>query len=375
MPDPFQIIQASTAAGVVAAIVMLAAAWASRKGRVGLATLADVLAFGAGMAVGCWWLGLAPKLPPIEDRDRLFVVLLPAAAIVEIIAGLSRRRPWVGYVLRVLLALPIPALLLFGSGWLPAAWAGMDPSAPSTWTPQEAIAMLVGLGVLLAAMWGLLVWAAQRPGGFVVPAALGLLVAAAGTCVALSGSVNEGQIGLPFAGVAAGALLVCTLFARGHAMTGLVGLGAVLLFGVLMGGRFFSDLTTTNFALLAAAPFLCALIALPPVRQFKAPLRFITALLVCLIPAAVAGGLAYRTFAAETAESSAYTGATSGGDAPAFGMAAPSTAPASGASKALEPEPTAPSGTPRDPGADEQDAGARSKPSRPPVDPGEEMKK
>ncbi|HEV3138848.1 MAG TPA: hypothetical protein VGZ26_13115, partial [Pirellulales bacterium] len=215
MPDPFQIIQASTAAGVVAAVVMLAAAWASRKGRVGLATLADVLAFGAGMAIGCWWLGLAPKLPPIEDRDRLFVVLLPAAAIVEIIAGFSRRRPWVGHVLRVLLALPIPALLLFGSGWLPAAWAGMDPSAPSTWTPQEAIAMLVGLGVLLAAMWGLLVWASQQTGGFVVPAALGLLVAAAGTCVALSGSVNEGQIGLPFAGVAAGALLVCALFARG----------------------------------------------------------------------------------------------------------------------------------------------------------------
>ena len=178
-------------------------------------------------------------------------MLLPAVGVAEIAAAAWRRWPWFGRVFRVTLALLIPVLLLFGSGWLPSAWVpGADPSAPSTWTQNEAVAILLGLGVLLAFVWGLLIYVAQQPGGHVVPAALGLITAAAGVSLMLSGYASGGLVGLPFAGVAAGALAVCLLLARNRAMTGLVGIGTVLLFGLLMAGRFFGELTTTNFVLL-----------------------------------------------------------------------------------------------------------------------------
>jgi len=391
MPDPTLILNATAAAGIVAAVVMLLlGVWPARKAAAGppeaplrrspFATLAEVLAVGGGMGIGCWWLGVLPKLPPVEDQDRLLLVLLPAAGIVEILAVVLQRRPWFGRILRLLLALPIPFLLLFGSGWIPSTWTpGGDPSAPSTWTPQEAQRNLLGLGVLLAAVWGLLIWAAQRAGGFVVPAAIGLISAAAGVTIMLSGYASGGMTGLPFASVAAGVLLVCLLFARRHSMTGLVGVGTVLLFGLLMAGRFFGELTTTNFALLIAAPVLCGLIALPPVRNLKPPVRFIVVLVACLLPAAAAVGLAHHSFAAETEESSAYSAASSDSDAPAFN-AGPSQSQSARPSAAADSEPAAASSSPRDPGADEPSSpgntdktGSPDK-KRPLTDPGEEPK-
>jgi hypothetical protein len=377
MPDPVLALKATAAAAGVSAVVMLLSAFLFRKGRSGLAALAEVLAVGSGIGLGCWWLGFPPKFPPIEDRDRLLLVLLPAVGIVEIIAA-SLKRKWVGRVLRVLLALPIPLLLLFGSGWLPATWTpGADPSAPSTWTQQEAIEILSGLGALLAIVWSLSIWTAQRPGGYVVPTALGLVTAAAGVSVMLSGSASGGLIGLPFAGVAAGTLLVCLLVARTHPMTGVIGIGSVFVFGLLMGGRFFAELTNTNFALLIVAPLFCWLVALPPVRGFKAPLRFLIALAVCLVPAGVAVGLAVRDYSAETSEASAYgeTGPTS--DAPAFGVTPSSAVQKSGTAGASTAPSADVSNSPRDPASDEPSPAGNPETKRPPapVDPGEDLKK
>jgi hypothetical protein len=377
MPEPMLVLGATAAAAVVAALVMLAGAWPARRGWSGVATFAEVLAVLGGMRVGCWWLGLLPKLPPVEDQDRLLLVLLPAVGVAEIAAAAWRRWPWFGHVFRATLALLIPVLLLFGSGWLPSTWIpGGDPNAPSTWTQPEALAILLGLGVLLALVWGLLIRAAQRPGGLIVPAVLGFVTAAAGVSLLLSGYASAGLVALPFAGVAAGMLVVCLLLARSRAMTGVVGVGTVFLFGLLMAGRFFGELTTTNFALLIAAPLLCWLTALPQVSRCKAPVRFAAAILVCLIPAGVAVGLAYHTFAEETDESSAYAGETSGGDAPTFGTAAPSGAQSSGTTTTSLPEPSSLRGSPRDPGADEPGSGnSETKRSQAPTDPSEELKK
>ncbi len=386
MPDATLILEGTAAAGGVAALVMLLlGVWPARKvaatvataplRRSRLSTLAEVLAVAGGMGIGCWWLGIKPNTPPVEDKDRLLFVLLPAAGVVEILAVVWQRQPWVGRILRLFLALSLPFLMLFGSGWLPAKWTpGGDPTAPSTWTEQEALRNLVGLGILLAAVWGLLVWAAQRAGGFAVPAALGLISAAAGATIMLSGYATGGMIGLPFAGVAAGALLVCLLFARRHSMTGLVGVGTVLLFGLLMAGEFFGELTTTNFTLLIAAPVLCGLLALPPVQRFKPAVRFVVVLVACLVPAGVAVGLAQRSFAAATDESSAYGAASSGSDAPAFGgTSSGAAAPTRSTEPASSSAPESP-GIPRDPGADEPGAGAGPQRGSAPIDPGIESK-
>jgi hypothetical protein len=376
MPDAILILGATAAAGIVAAVLMLLGVWPARKvaaavpaRRSVLGTCVEVLAVAGGMGIGCWWLDIRPSSPPVEDKDRLLFVLLPAAGIVEILAVVLQRRPWFGRVLRLLLALPLPFLLLFGSGWLPAKWTpGGDPTAPSTWTEQEALRNLVGLGILLAAVWGLLVWAAQRAGGFVVPAALGLISAAAGVTIMLSGYATGGMIGLPFAGVAAGALLVCVLLARSHSMTGLVGIGTVLLFGLLMSGEFFGELTRTNFALLIAGPVLCGLIALPPVQKLKSAVRFVVVLVATLVPAGVAVGLAQRSFAAATDESSAYGAAGTASDASAFG-GTPSSQAEPGSGTDAPPRSTDTATSPRDPRADEEPKRSA------PIDPGADSKK
>jgi hypothetical protein len=379
MPDPSLILGAVAAAAAVAAVMMLFGVWPARSSAVSptstptsgsaLTTLLEVLAVGWGTWVGCWWLGLLPKWPPIEDQDRLLMVLLPAAGVVEILAALLKRRPWFGRVFRVLLALPTPALLLLGSGYLP----GSDPTAPATWTKGEAIAILLGLGVLLAVVWSLLIAAARRPGGFAVPAALGLIVAATGVCMLLSGYASGGLVGLPFAGVAGGALAVCLLLARSHAMTGVVGIGTVFLFGLLMAGRFFGELTDTNFALLIVAPLLCWIVAIPSVRRWKAPAGVVAAILICLLPAGVALGLAYRDYAAATGEASEYSaaaGSSTESDAPAFN-AQPPGGPANNSTE-LSPPPS--TSSPRDPSADEAPRGAPTR-SPAPLDPGEDSKK
>jgi hypothetical protein len=377
MPDPNLIAGAALAAAVVAALVMLVGVWPARKGRSGLATLLEVLAVGGGMAVGCRWVGVEPRFPPLEDQDRLLFVLLPMTGIVEILAAALSRRAWIGRVLRVLWALCVPALLLLGSGWLPAAWLpGGDPSAPSTWTSHQALAMLAGLGVALALLWELLIRAAGRPCGFAVPAALGLVTTAAGVSVMLSGSASGGLIGLPFSGVAAGVLVVCLLFARMRATTGLVGIGTVLLFGVLMDGRFFGHLTTTNFVLLLVAPLLSCVAGFAPLSHFKAVPRFVALVILALLPAGAAAGLAYHAFAVDTDASSAYSGGGSGGDAPKF-EAPPPSAPAAGKPGELAPASSAAKGSsPQDPGGDEpppaSNSGAKKGPA--PIDPGEESK-
>ncbi len=170
--------------------------------------------------------------------------------------------------------------------------------------------------------------------------------------------------------------MVSLLLARGHAMTGVVGVGSVFLFGLLMAGRFFAELTTTNFALLIVAPLLCWLIALPSVRQLKVPARFIVALLVCLVPTAAAVGLAYRSFAAATSETSAYGAEGSASDAPSFGAASsnaselsPTARPSSASSAHI-------SSAPRDPATDDPTSPAGpEKPRSAPTDPSDESKK
>jgi hypothetical protein len=370
MPDPQLIASAAVAAALVAAVVMLVGVWPARKGRMSLATLVEVLAVGGGIVIGCRWLGIEPRLSLAEDQDRLLVVILPVTGVVEILAAFFSPRAWIGQVLRVLWSLCVPALLLLGSGWLPAAWLPIgEPSAPSSWTSSQAIGMLAALGVALALLWGLLIRAAERPGGFAVPAALGLVTTAAGVSVMLSGSASGGLIGLPFAGIAAGVLVVCLLFARMRATTGLAGVGIILLFGVLVDGRFFGKLTTTNFVLLLAAPLLSCVGGIASLARFRAVPRFVGLVILALLPAGVAAGLAYRTFAEETDTASAYSGAASASSSsrPAASSAASGPAPTNSTVKTTAPQ---------DPGADEpapaSGSGAKTTPA--PVDPAEESK-
>jgi hypothetical protein len=368
MPDASFILIGTSAAAVVAAVVTLLCFWLLRSGRLWLAWLAEVLAFGLGFGVGCWRLDVMPHLSLVEDEGRLLVLLFPLTAVVELIAALRGPRAWSGRVLRFGLAMLTPALLLAGSGYLP----GGESGAPAVWTGGQAAAILLGLGVALAVAWMLLSSAARLPGGFAVPAALGLASAATGVCMMLSGYASGGFLGLAVGGAVAGIVAAGLLVARMADVVPLVGLSLIALFGLLMGGRFFGELSTTNAALLFVAPLLCWAVA--PLRNLKPPARFCVTLLVCFVPAAVAVGLAYHTYTGATDEASAYSSAASASDAPLAGAKSPS---ATRAGDAAEPMSASTASAPRDPGADEPGApsGSETKRSPRPSDPGEELKK
>jgi hypothetical protein len=362
MPDASFISIGTAAAAVVAAVVTLLCFWLLRSGRLWLAWLAEVLAFGLGFGVGCWRLDVLPHLSLVEDEGRLLVLLLPLTAVVELVAALRGPRAWSGRVLRFGLAMLTPGLLLAGSGYLP----GGESGAPATWTGGQAATILLGLGVSLGVAWILLNAAARRAGGYVVPAALGLAAAATGVCMMLSGYATGGFLGLAVGGAVAGIVAAGLLVARMADVVPLVGLSLIALFGLLMGGRFFGELSTTNAVLLFVAPLLCWSVA--PLSKLKPAARFCVTLLVCFIPAALAVGLAYHNYAEATDEGSAYSSAESGSTAPFAGVKSPS-APRTGAT--AEPSsasPAGPSSAPSDPGADEP-----SSPKSPPrpKDPGD----
>ena len=70
-------------------------------------------------------------------------------------------------------------------------------------------------------------------------------------------------------------------------MAGALGVGVVGLFGLLVMGRFFGELSTPRAALLLAAPLLCWLPELPPVRRLKLWQRGLVRVALVAVPVAL----------------------------------------------------------------------------------------
>ena len=93
MPDYGLLVQGFLLAAIVGGLTLLAIArpanpppWRIAAGWVG--------GLGAGIYCGCARLGDWPRWPPLEDRDRLLVILLPLALAVEFAAMLMQNRRW-----------------------------------------------------------------------------------------------------------------------------------------------------------------------------------------------------------------------------------------------------------------------------------------
>src|SRR5207253_444659 len=128
---------------------------------------------------------------------------------------------------------------------------------------------LGGLAAALAGEWVLLLWLTRRQPGRAVP--LSVAVACAGTAIALmmSGYASGGPLATPLAGAVVGALAASLALKGEFTLDGVLGLGVVGLFALLVIGRFFGELTWTNAALLFFAPLLCWLPELPAARRVK----------------------------------------------------------------------------------------------------------
>src|SRR5260370_2976106 len=84
-------------AAVLAALVFLLFAWPWKSRGTDFKSIlpirtavSGVLSVSVGFVAGCWWLGVRPHWPPLEDQDRLLLILLPAVIVVEIAVALLK---------------------------------------------------------------------------------------------------------------------------------------------------------------------------------------------------------------------------------------------------------------------------------------------
>ncbi len=290
LPDPVSSapvfpLEALGIAAVLAAVVLLLWGWFWRGSGVAAGW---TLGVGLGFYVGCWLLQRRPHWPPREDQDRFLILLMPAVFGVELLAAfpsVSRRLVW---PLRLAIAAGTARLLLHGSTYL------TDSASPDQWSPSEAALILGGSAVALAAEWVLLALLARRAPGRSLPLALALTCAGAAVTVMLSGYLTGGQLALPLSASLAGCILASFLLYRPPHSDGWLGPAIVGLFGVLVVGRFFANLSTAHALMLFFAPLLAWIPELPYLCRMRASLHGLTRVTLVVIPVAVATFRAWK---------------------------------------------------------------------------------
>jgi hypothetical protein len=303
MPDRTLILQALAAAAGVAAAVCLLCAWPWRKTRPALAGAGGALGAGLGFLAGCWILGAQLHWPPREDQDRLLLLVLPAVVAVEVVAAFPWRRRWPVWLVRGLVAAGAARVLLHGSVYIAHSGSGS-----SEWTPGQTWLILGGLAAALAGVWALLTYHVVRRPGRVVPLSVALACTAAALTVMLSSYASGGMLGLALGAALAGALLASLALPSPVDVRGVLGVGVVGLFALLIVGRFFGELTSLNAGLIFAAPLLCFLVELPYARKLGPRLRALVMVTLVAAPLFLVLKSAHRTFEEEWSAPSSSTG-------------------------------------------------------------------
>jgi hypothetical protein len=167
------------------------------------------------------------------------------------------------------------------------------------------------LGSLAAGLlvsWLLLDRLATRSPSRAVPLALALTTAAAGITIMLSGYSTGGQLGVPLTGALAAVAIASLLISGPIEWRGAIGVGVVMLFGLLVLGRFFGDLTTLHAVLLFIAPLLAWTSELPLIKKLGAWQRGAIQLLIVAAMLSVVVFRAQRQFTADSQQNSQQSG-------------------------------------------------------------------
>lgn len=259
MPDPVLLLKAFFAAAATAALVVLIGSRPWRTPRPTAAPASSVLGVGLGFYVGCWILGVVPHWPPVEDQDRLLLILIPAAVVGELIASIPGRVRHLSWLLRVVVVAGATETILYNSIYI------TDLAGPGTreWSPDRTWKILSGLAVTLGVVWVALGLLSRRPAGRSVPLVVALAATGAAGAIMLSGYASGGQIGLPLAAGLLGVTVASLVLPTPAALSGATGVGIVGLFALLAAGRFFGSLPKLPAVLLFLAPLLCWLPELP----------------------------------------------------------------------------------------------------------------
>jgi hypothetical protein len=299
MPDAVSLIQATAVAAITVAAVALFARWllSSRP----MWSSADcIIGVGLGCFIGCWRLGIQAKWPPEQDQDRLLLFLLPLAVVVEAAAVYLKRQPYLKWVLRAAVALAAARILLHGSVYV----ANVGGPSSRQWTEWQAWQVFTAMGGALLLVWFLTTQLNKRASGWPGLAGLALACAGAGITVMLSGYATGGQIGFAALGALSAAALVSSVLRPREGIEGTAGVGLIVLYAVLVVGRFFGELPTWYAVVLLASPLVGWLPELPYVRRLTRWLREPLRIGVVLVPIALVVILAQRKFVEDSARSS-----------------------------------------------------------------------
>jgi hypothetical protein len=243
MPDPVNLVVAPCISATVAALVLLLCErrWTE---------FGWILGVTGAFYVACVILGLRPHWPPREDQDRLLLIVLPAVVATELVGAIARVPRGIVNSLRLIVVGGTARVLLDGTRYVSHA-AGPDSRI---WSAAELWLALAALALALAAVWWALAVLSRRAADFSLPLCLAIACGGAGLTVVLSGYLSGGLLGLPLAAALVGATLAVPALSKPLGLGGLVGLCTVMIFGLLIIGRFFGELTTNHACVLFAAP-------------------------------------------------------------------------------------------------------------------------
>jgi hypothetical protein len=287
MPDPLVLSSAVAAAVVAAAVVSWliggrALAKLPAPGRSGAGWVAGIA---IGVYLGCWILGVRPHWPLRDDQDRLLALALPLAASLELLAASVSLPGWLVWPSRLAVLAVCARALLHGTVYI------TDVTGPGTsnWSTTTAWLIFAGLAAAALAVWWLLETLTARAPVLTSTISFAGVCAGAALTVMLTGYATGGQIGLPLAGAVASVGAVALARGPSSARTGPLGLGVVALFCLLVMGRFFGELSTTQGVVLFCAPLVAWAAELPPLRRTPPWLRgfigtgLVAAVVACLV--------------------------------------------------------------------------------------------
>jgi len=275
-------------AAMLAAAVMLA--WQA-PAAVRLA-LGEGLGIGIALLAGSGILGRWVRWSLAESEDRLLLIVLPATIVAEVFAAFRAVPRWLAWAVRFIVAAGVAPVLLFNSLYL------ADSAGPQTrlWTDGQTVLWLGGLAAALGTVWLLLVLLARRGPSRSVLLSLAVVCAGAAPTLMVSGYLTGGALLIPFAAALMGTAAASCVWIVPHGDSTAVGFGVVLLFALLVMGRFFADLGNVSAGLLLFAPLLAWLPEFLPGKRFPPWMRAISRIALVTVPAALAFYLAQSCF-------------------------------------------------------------------------------
>ena len=282
MIEPSWLVQGVLIPAIVSLTALLLTPIIFRKGSGFGVAFGWVLALGIGLVIGYHATDIDwPDFPPQFARQRLWIFLLPGAAITGLIASIERAPRWIVWSLRTVTACSIGPALLYAKLDPDFGWSATETLKNLGAIQGVALLLFLSVGSHARSQWG-------RSSTFVMGATFLALFAA----MALSGSVLIGQYALTPAAIIFAGLLGGMRSERKLGADALADIGVTLLVGLLAIGVFFNELRPSDALLIAAAPLLLSIAELPGgIRNWKPWATGLLRICLAAIPATVAVAL------------------------------------------------------------------------------------